>query len=214
MLGTFFAADVHRGGDAPADPWRPVRELVDVPQTLDDRVSRVRKALARNGSPESVELRVAASVTQLGLVARLVAPTIAIAALEIGHPDPNNWWWQDELGGPFPLSMALSGQRGGGYVDGVVASLTTAIATNFGVPARTVWGNLASATNGAVQMIARTRPDLGPRASVVADVILADPRVEGGNLRAGPSFRRTSCCLIYRLEPANSPVCGDCVLHR
>jgi hypothetical protein len=202
-----------------------VRDLVDDPRTLDDRVTRVRAALAGGRSPDGVDLRVAASVAQLGLVARLVAPTIAAPALEIGLVAmvPNDCWWQDELGGPFPLSIALSAQRPAeplgrrhriDPIGGVIESITTAIATAYGVPSRTVWGNIASATNSAAQMITRSRPDLGPHVHGVADMILADPRIEGGGLKSGPSFRRTSCCLIYRLDARASPVCGDCVLHR
>ena len=69
----------------------------------------MRAALARGRSPDIVELRVAASVTQLGLVARLLAPTIATAVLEVTRAAivPNEFWWQDQLGGPFPLSIAL-----------------------------------------------------------------------------------------------------------
>lgn len=190
--------------------------LVDDPRVLEDRVTRVRAALAHGRSPDSVELRVAASVTQLGLVARLIAPTIATAALQVTRTAivPNDFWWQDQLGGPFPLSIALSEHHSVDPVVGVIESITTATAVEYGVPSRTVWGNIASAAASAAQMITRSRPDCGPRAREVADAILADPRIEGGALHCGPAFQRTSCCLIYRLNTATSPVCGDCVLHR
>ena len=47
----------------------------------------------------------------------------------------------------------------------------------------------------------------------------ADPdgtldRVTGGVLRAGPGFRRRSCCLIYRVFGRPQGLCGDCVLRR
>jgi FhuF 2Fe-2S C-terminal domain len=193
-----------------------VHDLVDDPRVLEERVTRVRAALVRGRSPDSVELRVAASVTQLGLVARLIAPTIATAVLEVTRAAavvPNDCWWQDQLGGPFPLSIALREDHSVDPIGGVIESITTATAMGYGVPSQTVWGNIASAINSTAQMIARSRPDSGPRAREVADVILADPRIEGGCLQSGPSFRRTSCCLIYRLNNATSPVCGDCVLH-
>jgi hypothetical protein len=182
-------------------------------RVLDARINRVRAALARNGSPETVDPRVAASIAQLGLAARLIAPVIGLAALELGHADTDDWWWQDELGGPFPLSIAM-GDGHAQALGGVVETITTVMANKYGVPLRTVWGNVASGTNSAAQLITRARPDLGARAREVVDEILADPRVEGGRLRSGPSFRRNSCCLIYRLDTAASSVCGDCVLQR
>mgnify|MGYP002653128777 CR=1 FL=1 len=45
-----------------------------------------------------------------------------------------------------------------------------------------------------------------------ADLFLAHPYVEGGHLRAGPNFRRRSCCLIYQVSGDRTAVCGDCVL--
>jgi ferric iron reductase protein FhuF len=47
---------------------------------------------------------------------------------------------------------------------------------------------------------------------MAADAILADPRVDGGELRSGEDFRRKSCCLLYRLTGDRVAVCGDCVL--
>ena len=50
-------------------------------------------------------------------------------------------------------------------------------------------------------------------AQSAADEKLADSRIDGGVLRSGPGFRRTSCCLIYRLAGSTAAVCGDCVLQ-
>jgi hypothetical protein len=193
-----------------------VLDLVDDPRVLHARVTRVGAALARGGYPETVERRVAASVTQLGLVARLIAPAIATAALTVRRAAVvlDACWWQDGLGGPFPLSIALGEDGQVPTIPGVIESITVLTATEYGVPSPTVWGNIASATNNAAAMITRSRSDVGPRTRELADTILADPRVEGGSLRCGPSFRRTSCCLIYRLDTTNSPVCGDCLLQR
>jgi FhuF 2Fe-2S C-terminal domain len=212
-LGPFFAADVHGAGDVPPSPWRPVRDLADDPGVLDERVTRVRSALARGEPPDTVALRVAASVTQLGLVARLIAPTVATAALGAGM-DPSDSWWQDQLGGPYPLSVTLRDRPCDDVVAGVIESITTATISAYGVPPRTAWGNAASATNSAAQMIARSRPDLASAACDAADAILADPRIEGGRLRSGPSFQRKSCCLIYQLNRESPALCGDCVLQR
>ncbi len=90
----------------------------------------------------------------------------------------------------------------------------TAIKPTCRVSARVLWGNVASAANSAAQLIAGARPDLGEGAYRAADLILADPRVDGGSLRSGTAFRRSSCCLIYRVGGGRSAICGDCVLAR
>ena len=68
-FGPFFAVARHQV--SPTPPWRPMSELIDDPDALTARVHKVRSALMGNGEPE---IRVAASVAHLGLVARLIAP--------------------------------------------------------------------------------------------------------------------------------------------
>lgn len=109
-LGPFFAVDRHAPSASPPGPWRPLDQLSRPGAALDARVRRVRAALAtRGGRPaDRIELRVAVSVAHLGLVARLVAPAIGAAALGASLPgDPAGLWWQDELGGPYPLSVPV-----------------------------------------------------------------------------------------------------------
>ncbi|MEN3357784.1 MAG: hypothetical protein V7637_1766 [Mycobacteriales bacterium] len=197
-------------------PWRPLSELVDRPERLEARVRAVRVALAGGaGRPvDDIDPRVATSVAQLGLVARLLAPRIAAVALGFGHlaVGPGDVWWQDRLGGPFPLSVA---NNGAGPVPGsgsLVDLLTAATADRFPVAPRVLWGNVASAANSAARLVAVTRPDRATAARDAADTILSDPRIEDGELRSGPSFRRRSCCLIYRLSDTREAVCADCVL--
>ncbi len=225
-LGPFFAVHRHTAAGAPAGTWRPVAELGEPGPALHARIERVRSALAATAgiAPGDVDRRVAVSVAQLGLVARLLAPTIGAAALgtSIGTSD-DGMWWQDELGGPFPLSVPAgpavpSGPAGTNPVSGprlsgsAVEAITLACLRDHPVSARVLWGNVASAANGAAAMIGRARPDLAEPARIAADGVLADARVEDGALRAGPAFRRRSCCLIYRLTGARTAVCGDCVL--
>jgi hypothetical protein len=72
---------------------------------------------------------------------------------------------------------------------------------------------VASAVNSAAAQVARQRPDLAPDAWQAAARVLADPRLCGEPCPPGPAFRRTSCCLYYRLWPGEpSAICGDCVL--
>jgi hypothetical protein len=195
---------------------------------LRERVGVVRAALAgRAGcAPEGIELRVAASVTQLGLAARLIAPVLAAQAgrhqldLRLGGV-----WWQDTVGGPMPLSVpgpaAAAGADPGSppatatLLDEVIAPITVATAALAPVSRRVLWGNVASAVNGAARQVAVARPELATAAWAAAASFFRDPRLSTEPGPPGPSFRRASCCLIYRLAPGPGPsVCGDCVLAR
>lgn len=217
-MGAFFAVETHEAGTSPTAPWRPLRELLDQPRRLDERVQSVRAALAGAGPAARIELRVAASITHLGVVARLIAPNIGAAALGLERAalGSDDLWWQDQLGGPFPLSIVdfTSGDAGGPLVGSAVEAITVATAACFALSPQVLWGNVASAANSAACLIATARPDDAHRAYAAADRVLADPRIEGGLLHAGPSFRRNSCCLIYRVADTKSAICGDCVLSR
>jgi hypothetical protein len=72
---------------------------------------------------------------------------------------------------------------------------------------------VASAVNTAAAQVTRQRPDLAADAWQAARRVLADPRLRGEPCPPGPEFRRSSCCLFYRLAPGDPlALCGDCVL--
>jgi hypothetical protein len=89
-------------------------------------------------------------------------------------------------------------------------------------------GNVASAVNGAATAITRSavaqprvpQPPAGQsvawqsarRALTIAMSLYEHPALRGAATIApdGTSFRRRSCCLIYRALPGT--LCGDCVL--
>ena len=107
-IGPFFAVSSHPPGAAPAAPWRPAGELAAPSGALLGRVASVRAALAASGGRAAgeIEPRVAASAVHLGLVARLIAPALGAAVL--GCPldmRSGGLWWQDQHGGPVPLSV-------------------------------------------------------------------------------------------------------------
>lgn len=215
--GPFFAVETHDADDAPEAPWRPMAELADGSGALRARIDAVRNGLAsRIGhDPDLVDLRVAASIAHLGLIARILSPVMAAAACGQLHIAQalDDLWWQDHLGGPFPLSVTA---RAGSEIAGLgstVEVLTQRIIDSTGVSARVLWGNVGSAVNSAARLIATSRPELSDIARGVADIYLTDPRIDDGALRAGPEFTRRSCCLIYRLTDDRSAVCGDCVLR-
>ncbi|HVV09839.1 (2Fe-2S)-binding protein [Amycolatopsis sp.] len=200
-LGPFFAVETHTA--APGAPWREFHE-----PDLTARVRAVRRHLARDRPEEAVELRVAASVAHLGLAARLLSPALALNA-SCGQV-PADVWWQDVVGGAVPLSVRpVTGELTVRLLDGLGAAVRP-----FSVSPQVLWGNVASAVNGAVTMIDAAAPDWAGRARELAAELLARPPLRGTSTVVGGRFRRRSCCLIYRAAPGGTgPVCGDCVLQ-
>lgn len=227
-LGPYFAIQSHEAGLTRPDPWLPLAALLREPAVLTDRIGQVRYGLAAAGgrAPGQVEFRVAASVAQLGVSARLLAPALGADVLGAWlRLDPGQVWWVPELGGPFGLSVPVPvpatalGASGPGSVRGLLAGPVTELAGAVAarsVSPRILWGNVASAISGAAAMISATRPDLAPRARAAAATALEFPALAGAG--DGPpgtaGFRRRSCCLIYRLAAGpGSGLCGDCVLR-
>jgi hypothetical protein len=231
QLGPYFAVGIHPPGQPWPDSWRPLSTLLDSPEDLRQRIGDVRSALAADCPPDAVEFRVAASVTHLGVAARLISPVLGMAVLLgiVPAMDPAEVHWQPVLGGPLPLSLpapALAGpagdQPGAGQLavelrrsllQGPVRALTRVTAA-MSVSPIVLQGNVASAVNGAASMIARARPDLATRLATIASALLGAPELAGTWTGSAAGFRRRSCCLIYRASPAaTSAVCGDCILN-
>jgi len=107
------------------------------------------------------------------------------------------------------LAAGLAGQVISGPVRDVVEAVLS-----LSVSARVLWGNVASAVNGAASMFAATRPARVRRARALTSLLLDQPPLRHtSTLSHDGTFRRRSCCLIYRADPhASGPVCGDCVL--
>lgn len=211
--GPFFAVDTD---PAPGAPWRPLPELVDDPAVLARRVDDVRAHLAAGGG--HVPVRVAASVAHLGIAARLVSPAFGVLVHNGRFPafGPDDVRWQEPLGGAFPLAMT---GRAADTPDELLALLErlAEVVTALSVSHRVVWGNVASAVNGAATMVGVARPDLAARAVGTADSLLGLPPLRGTGIRTPDGrFRRRSCCLIYQASPdtGRNAVCGDCVLAR
>jgi hypothetical protein len=211
--GPFFAVHTHPAAMPPAPPWHSWRDWLDDPTGLAGRVADVRAHLAAGGG--AVSVRVAASVTHLGLTARLVSPALAVA-VRTGRfltLRPDELWWQPALGGAFPLSMV---PRAADTPAELLDRLSRLVARTraFSVSERTLWGNVASAINGAATMLGAARPELAAGASAVAATLLDLPPLRATAFRRPDGrFVRRSCCLIYRAAPTGrTAVCGDCVL--
>ena len=228
-LGPYFAVDVHRPGAPLRSPWQPLGELIGSPDALAARIGEVRGRLAAAASRPAadVEFRVAASIAQLGLCARLLSPALGAAALGQALPvDTAQARWVPALGGPCRLSLPASTAEAstaeastaagtaaiGELLAGPVAQIVRVVEA-MAVSPQVLWGNVASAVNGAATMIAAARPHLTDAAAEAAAAILTYPALTGtyqGRPLAG--FRRGNCCLIYRLSPERPAYCGDCVL--
>jgi len=229
-LGPYFAVEVHRPGSPLRPPWQSLGELTGSPGALAGRIGEVRERLAAAaGCPAaSVEFRVAASIAQLGLCARLLSPALGAAAAGWAlRVETAGARWVPALGGPFPLSLPdtavgpSAGASGGEgtaeclrLLTGPVARIVRVVAS-MAVSPRVLWGNVASAVNGAATMIAAARLDLADPAAEIAAAVLANPALTGTYQgRPLQGFRRRNCCLIYRLSLAAPAYCGDCVLGR
>lgn len=238
-LGPFFTLHTHPADSPVTEPWLVMRELVTNPALLSGRITAVRTRLAAAvlQTVDAVPLRVAASTAQMGLVARLVSPALALSLINGQAPDMDlaHLRWQPLLGGPFPLSVPvaiLAGSTGtGGHQDAPAsAQQAAAVLTDrvingpvleiidatrsFSVSTRVLWGNVASAVNGAARMIATARPPWAHHIHALASSLLSRPPLRDTSThRLNGTFQRRSCCLIYQATPAaDGPVCGDCVL--
>ncbi|SDJ53610.1 FhuF 2Fe-2S C-terminal domain-containing protein [Frankineae bacterium MT45] len=235
-LGGYFAVETHAAGREPTDGWLPLDALTRTPAILDERIAGVRSALAAGAErdPGEIDHRVAASVAQLGLVARLVSPVLASGVIggELLRVELPSIWWRPVLGGPYPLSMPEMGSeplvpspadaelRRGllEFLDATVGAIVAAVAARS-VSSLVLWGNVASAINGSASMLVGARPELADRTRLLAGWMLEHPRLRGGFVgqpasgRGGSSqFQRRSCCLIYRAtDPPSSAYCGDCI---
>ena len=232
-LGPFFALDSHPAESVPVPPWRPLAELFQVPGALEAQVAAVRAALAEASGRcvDAVELRVAASMAQLGLAARLICPALGVAVLTGGllEADPAGMRWQPGAGA-VPLSIRSDRSTpstadrwdGARLADALAASVLTGpvralveASRPFGVSEQALWGNVASVVSGAVALIAAATPGLTGRADVIVTRLLSQPPLQSRHQGSDEGrFRRRSCCLVYRLADSPTPICGDCVLDR
>jgi hypothetical protein len=230
-LGPFFAFEEHPAGTAPTLPWHRMSELLSEPAVLLGRVTETQAYLAAAGgqSPDAIEARVAASVTHLGLMARLISPALALAILGAGVPSLvlGQLRWQPVLGGAFPLSLpdtSLGSENGPKELadrlstelfEGPIPAINEATRP-FAVSEHILWGNVASAVNGAATAITNAAPHLAERAAQLATLLLAAPALRDTHTTFPETgrFRRRSCCLIYRAAPDHAgPLCGDCALN-
>ena len=218
-LGPFFAIAAH-----PGPGWVTWAALVEG-GPLRQRVADVRAALAAAPGAPDVDRRVAASLTHLGLVARLLSPALGAAlmggVLPVSAPEDVHL----HLMGANPVPMALSAARtvpvagpaaladalDRSWLVPAVHPLSMEVASSTGLSRLVLEGNTISAVASALRMAAAAAPERRTFAATTLDAVLADGTLAGTGARRGDgSFVRRSCCLLHRLPGAG--LCGDCIL--
>ncbi|QES45138.1 ferric iron reductase [Streptomyces venezuelae] len=222
-VGGFFAL---RAGPPPggAKPFTEVyAERPAGPESGDPIGFRVRKVAGRLGAPED---RIAVSVAQLGLAARLWSVALGSAALYGRVPDLDPALLHWDADGTSPDDLWLTDVRllpgAAATVRDVVqhghlAPLSAALRARYRISAGLLWGNAGSALAGAARELhgwARRsgREDVGERALALAGELFGHPDLRGTGTLRGTAFRRRSCCLYYRCPGGG--LCGDCCFER
>lgn len=192
--------------------------------------ARVDTVAGKLGAPER---RVAASVAQLGLAARLWSVALGSAALhgEVPDLDPARLYWAplrsspDDLRLPEPHALPAADDTAGSLAEAVrevvqyghLVPLATALRADGRISPRLLKGNAGSALAGAVRelrvwSVRKGRPEVGERAAAIGAALFTHPDLRTTGTSRGGSFRRRSCCLYYRCPSGG--LCGDCVFDR
>ncbi|WP_304455086.1 (2Fe-2S)-binding protein [Nocardiopsis sp. YSL2] len=223
-INPFFHVVATRAGEP---GWRPVDGCTA--EEAGRRVADVRGRLARvaGGDPAVVEWRVAASLFHQGLVTRLLSPVLAAGLCHGVLVDARAFDWRTdgaELSTGQRRAARVSGGAAGvadwiqeSVVTGAAARVAEALAEAGRVAPGLLWGNAAAALAGAVRALGSARPGVRAAAESVARDLLSRPALAGTAGYRGVDaeglavFRRTTCCLYYRLPGGG--LCGDCALR-
>lgn len=216
-LGGFF---VLRTGGAPHGPLPSLAQAYENPASDvcgNSLTFRVRLVADRLQAPE---LRIAASIAQQALAARLWSVALGCAALydRIPDLDPRLLHWDADSSAPDDLWLAEvrplpADALAETVLHGHLEPLNAALISHYRMSTGLLRGNAASALAGAARELdrwARTRGrrDVSTRARALTAELLAHPLLAGTGTFTGTSFRRRSCCLYYRVPGGG--VCGDC----
>ena len=200
-LGPFFRVDERLG-----QGWTSWAALSADSEVLGRRVAEVRAVLAAGPGSPYVEPAVVASLTHLGLVARLVSPLLGAALLHGVLPVAPTEHVHIRLAGANPLPLALlpsSAAVVGSpaelvpaihrfWLTPAVEPLTLAVRASLPISRQVLDGNVTSAVAGALRMAATARPELTSRAGEVLDELLSGPFAGTGHRRDDGSYVRRS----------------------
>ncbi|WP_432033780.1 (2Fe-2S)-binding protein [Streptomyces antibioticus] len=212
-------------------PPRPLPTLAEVYENRtwdvyrDPLTFRVRKVGRALRTPEE---RVAASIAQQGLAARLWSVTLGCAVLygRIPGLDPRSLRWDPDGSAPddlWPAGIrpvpADAASLAETVLDAHLEPLAAALRARHRLAPGLLRGNAASALAGASRQLqewarAHGRPDAAARARALTAGLFTHPLLAptGTLTEPGAAFRRRSCCLYYRVPGGG--VCGDCCFTR
>ncbi|MFB0619166.1 (2Fe-2S)-binding protein [Streptomyces sp. AGS-58] len=174
----------------------------------------------------TAEPRVAASLAQQGLAARLWSAALGCAVLYGRLPslDPGLLSWDPLASAPDDLWLTgvrtLPGDAGtvaAVVLDAHLEPLGAALRARYGVATGLLRGNAGSALAATARELGRWarahgRTDAAERARALTGELFTHPLLRATGARAGTAFRRRSCCLYYRVPGGG--LCGDCCLTR
>lgn len=225
QLGGYFT--LHPATPSPhgSTGWAELPTLFN-PAVLADLVGRTRAAIASASGAQitDIPVRVAASSLQLAVVSRLLSPVVGavttLASVPLLTPESVRWkrvghavqfgvtglQWQ-KVERPADAAGAIVAT----LLQNVFAPLNDELHHMASLSHKVLWGNVASATNGAVTVLAMTRSEIAPAGRELVAALTATPTLSGAAEFVGGRFVRRNCCLFY-LVP-NSGLCGDCVLN-
>ncbi|MFE2076309.1 (2Fe-2S)-binding protein [Streptomyces misionensis] len=225
-LGGFFALRTIPGATGNGDPARlpTLAEAyapdVPGPDPLGARVRAVGERL------RTAETRVAASIGQQGLAARLWSVALGCAALYGRLPElrpdllrwdtaaaaPDDLWLTEVRAGPGDAAALADA-----VLHGHLVPLEKALRDRYGVAAGLLRGNAGSALAGAARELerwarAQRRTEVLTRTRALTAELFDHPLLRPTGTRTAAAFRRRSCCLYYRVPGGG--VCGDCCFTR
>ncbi|MEW2481485.1 (2Fe-2S)-binding protein [Mycobacterium sp. NPDC049093] len=220
-LGEFFALPA-------ADPatWRPIASLCGDQAAVHEYTMRTRAATASGfGIDEAdVPVKAAASSVHLSITARLLSPVVGAAACLGTVPllTLDSLFWQADSSHRPALGAAgaewvtetdprrAAAVITGSLIGNVLSLLNNTMRSTESLSPQVMWGNIASAANGAVTVLAQSRPDAQAGGRALIDALIATEPLCGTADFAGGRFRRRNCCLFYQVPGGG--YCGDCVL--
>ena len=227
-VNTFFAV----GGVPHGEGWEQVTALTGRERAAAE-VGRVRAQLgAVSGlGADEVEWRVGASLFHQGLASRLISPVLAAGLCHGVGLRPDLFLFEPERSGAWELRTAQLGAEPLSrdplevaawleqtVVEGVLSGVEETLTGIGRVSPGLLRGNTGAALAGAARALGGARREGRAGAEEVVRVLTGRRTLEGtgshtGVDRAGLAvFRRTTCCLYYRLPGGG--LCGDCALRR
>lgn len=219
-LGGYFAISPQG-----TDEGAPLAALMDA-ATLTTFTDRTRSAIAASMACDASRIprRLAASSFQLNVVSRLISPAIgaavSAAAVPLFTPESVRWLATEGHSPHFettdvecasaPTPIHAAELISDSLLTTIVGPFNEALKASASLSDRVSWGNTISAANGAVTVMAMSRPDLEPSGRALVRALLDIGPLRGTGDFDGGRFVRRSCCLFY--QAPSGGLCGDCVL--